>query len=81
MNIYKISQTENDGYDTFDSAVVIAKNEKDAQIMSPYDGENFDFEDDKYSWASCVENVKVEYIGVAGWGLSKGVVCASFNAG
>lgn len=80
MNIYKISQTENSSYDSFDSAVVIAENEINAQKMSPYDGKNFDFEDDKYSWASCIENVKVEYIGVAGWGLSKGVICASFKA-
>ena len=35
MNIYKISQSINNGYDTYDSAVVIAENEDDARTIHP----------------------------------------------
>jgi len=35
MNIYKISQTQNNDYDTYDSAVVIAENEKAAKRIHP----------------------------------------------
>jgi hypothetical protein len=35
MNLYLISQDENDDYDTFDSAVVAAKNEEDARTINP----------------------------------------------
>ncbi len=35
MNIYLISQDVVDGYDTFDSAVVVAKNKDDARTIHP----------------------------------------------
>ena len=35
MNIYLISQTENTGYDTYDSAVVCAENEEEARTTHP----------------------------------------------
>lgn len=35
MNIYLISQTENDGYDTYDSCVVVAENEDMARRITP----------------------------------------------
>ena len=35
MNLYLISQDENIGYDTYDSAVVAAKSEKDARTIHP----------------------------------------------
>ena len=36
MNLYLISQDSNRDYDTYDSAVVAAVNEKDASVMHPY---------------------------------------------
>jgi len=35
MNIYLLSQSENTGYDTFNSCVVIATNENDARELHP----------------------------------------------
>lgn len=35
MNIYKLSQEHVVGYDTYDSCVVIAKNEKEARAIHP----------------------------------------------
>lgn len=35
MNIYLLSQTENNGYDTYDSCVVIAETEKEAKLIHP----------------------------------------------
>ena len=35
MNIYKIEQNINKGYDTYDSLIVIAENEKEAKDFHP----------------------------------------------
>ncbi len=35
MNLYKISQDINDGYDTYSDAVVCAENEDDARLIHP----------------------------------------------
>jgi hypothetical protein len=37
MNLYLISQNANNGYDTYDSAVVAAKSESDARTINPCD--------------------------------------------
>ena len=74
MNIYVISQDENDGYDTFDSAVVAAKNEDEARHIQPSDWGGVD------AWALS-KNVKVQLIGTAVSGTQAGVILASFNAG
>lgn len=96
MNIYLISQKENNGYDTFDSAVVCADCEDQARDMHPrkqwdmtqkppgYVTERIDWNDvdELYSeWATKRENVKVTLIGKAAPGTPFGVICASFNAG
>ena len=85
MNIYRISQEENSGYDTFDSAIVCAESEKEAKRIIPSDkyADEAKFEDwDKYSsWCSSPEQVKVEYLGIAHNRMERGVILASFNAG
>jgi|WetSurMetagenome_2_1015567.scaffolds.fasta_scaffold106554_4 hypothetical protein len=90
MNIYRIYQTENVGYDTYDSAVVVAENEEEARMMNPaYKGTDTDiwplfmsnWEDEYSGWASSPENVSVEKIGIAVPGLRKGPIVSSFNAG
>lgn len=35
MNIYFLSQTENNNYDTYDSCVVIAETEEEAKLIHP----------------------------------------------
>ena len=80
MNIYKLSQTINDGYDTFDSfdsCVVIAENEEEAVKVHPNSYQNWDtrgqITGDSYykyenfdinDWAE-MEDIKVELIGIA----------------
>lgn len=86
MNLYLISQTVNDDYDTYDSAVVAAESEDEARKMHPGQSQGDFYEswwtrDTEYgSWASRLEDVKVELIGVSHENVSR-VICASFNAG
>jgi hypothetical protein len=78
MNLYLISQTENNGYDTYDSAVVCAPDMETARNIIPGGG----FWSDTWSeWASCPENVTVKYLGVASEEIKQGIVCSSYNAG
>lgn len=94
MNLYLISQSQVDGYDVFDSAVVAAENEQDAREMHPKDYKKWDSSAQKWyierhdgskayesyfsDW-SHVDDVKVEYLGETQH--ERGVICASFNAG
>ena len=81
LKLYKISQTVNCGYDTYDSAVVVAENKDGARRIHPRGTE--------YPWQSwywgvwCApEDVKAEFVGVPDDRFKSGdVVCASFNAG
>jgi len=84
MNLYLISQDENTGYDTYDSAVVCAPDEETARGMDPQTGEPVIFDPDKrmmWDWCSSPDKVKVKLIGLAMWDLPQGVVCSSYNAG
>ncbi len=85
MKIWVISQDVNGGYDTYDSAVVIAATEEDARNMHPSGSR-----DKKawkgpgawyYDWAHTPDQVKVELIGDALEDEEPRVVVASFNAG
>ncbi len=77
MNLYKISQTKNEGYDTFDAAIVCASSEDDAKTINP-DGAW----SDKWScWCGSLDDVTVELIGLAVEGAERGIVLSSFNAG
>ena len=79
MKLWLISQTETQGYDVYDSAVVAAESAEEASHLHP--GEYTTWDDNYPSWATKPENVKVELIGDAAPDVTKGVVCASFNAG
>lgn len=95
LKLYLIYQSQNVGYDTYDSAVVVAENEDEARDIHPSDSvKNYsDTKDLPYdstgrwdymfgSWAKSPEYVTAEYIGEASPHLKKGtVVCSSFNAG
>jgi hypothetical protein len=80
MKLYRISQNVNNGYDTYDSAVVAAETEEEAKMIHPsgneWDGKELGYD----SWCSA-EKVKVEYIGEAKEGTLKGIIVSSFNAG
>lgn len=87
MNLYKISQSANNDYDTYDSVIVAAENEDEARKThpSPYeeniDGMWWDRDDKHSSWAFKLDQVKVEFIGTAKEGTPKGIILASYNAG
>ena len=84
MKLFKIYQNINKGYDTYDSAVVIANSAEEAQKINPCGGSSdFSMYD---SWASRPDLVKVMYLGeVVGEPDSDiypgAIICASFNAG
>ena len=81
MNLYLISQSENGGYDTYDSAVVAAPDEETARQMHPSNGDSVKWGDRFGKWAYSPDGVKVEHIGTAVDGTPQGVICSSFNAG
>jgi hypothetical protein len=80
MNLYKISQTVNNDYDTYDSAVVAAETEDEARRIHPNSELREPEWDPWHVWAPHDE-IKVELIGTAAPGITKGVIVASFNAG
>ena len=80
MKLYKLTQTKRTAYDTYDSAIVCAENEEDAQLILPSTACKWD-EGCLGSWADKPEQVKVKEIGKANKNQKKGVILASFNAG
>lgn len=79
MNLYLLTQTENDDYDTYDSCIVAADSEDKARLITPASYGNGGF--DGCMWASSTELVTVELIGKAIKGTVAGVIIGSFNAG
>jgi len=74
MNLYLISQTVNQGCDTYDAAVVCAESEDDARLTKI----------GKKYWESMwapADAVEVKFLGPADPSVEAGVVLASFNAG
>jgi len=93
MNIYKLIRDDIGGYDTYDSAVVVAENEEQAKKMHPshtshpyiddYATEKWWEEDDMYkSWTHDLSKIQVTLIGKANKSFDKPqVIVASYNAG
>jgi len=82
MKLWLISQNTNNGYDTYDSAVVAAETEEAAKMMHPSNGKDIKPEPRwAQEWADKPEQVTCEYIGEAKDGTQKHVICASYNAG
>ena len=85
MKLFKISQSENNGWDTYDSAIVAAETEEDARKTHPSASQPYPRGEywDSYVWVSPkdISKVKVEYIGEAKEGTDEGAICSSFNAG
>jgi hypothetical protein len=94
LKIYLLTQTNNRGYDTYDSCVVVASSPEDARLMHPcgdmaWNGNRWAYTDGSppslwgaaAGWAYHPDNVTVEEIGVTLADTAPRVVCASFNAG
>ena len=93
MKLYLISQSVNNDWDTYDSAVVVAENETQAKHTSPCihyvwkDGcwnfvySEVDVRKDEHSTWCEPEDVQVQYIGEASESTKLGVVLSSFKAG
>lgn len=69
MKLYLISQSANTGYDTFDSAVIAAKNERDAQHTHPSTMFNIKWRDDyaEPRWMGVREDGSVWNCGNGDW--------------
>lgn len=80
MNIYLISQGVNNGYDTYDSAVVIAVNEEQALSIHPSGDDSDNSKLNIYGDWAAKEDITAELIGTTNTTKS-GVIIASFNAG
>lgn len=81
MKLFLIAQGEEDGYDSYDSAVVAAPDEETARNTDPSTGKPVDWSSRRFGdWASKPEHVTVRYLGEA-VDVEQGVVCASYNAG
>jgi asparagine synthetase A len=86
MNLYLLKQSVNNDWDTYDSVVVAAETEDEAQKIHPsVYNDDLDWyksiNDDYSSWAFKLEDVEVIFLGVAKEGTESGVILASFNAG
>ena len=95
LNLYLISQTINNDYDTYDSAVVAAASEEEARIIYPSTwGNDIRWSGSKWLWYvedgraheysasmwTSPNNVSVRFL-AAGYEGRAGTVLASFNAG
>lgn len=79
MNLYLISQNENNSYDTYDAAVVAAESEDEARQIHPSYPNGWLHKSN--TWATVPENVSVRLIGGATEGTKAGEILSSFNAG
>lgn len=69
MKLFKLTRTDDVGYDEYDSSVIAADTKEKALFISL-----------NYHWT--VDNkVEIEYIGTAKRGTKEGVILDSFNAG
>lgn len=93
MELWRITQDTNNGYDTYSDAIVAAETEELAKHTHPsnylwLDGkwkhERADgsyMEEGHYGTWADPQLVSVEHIGEAKDGTEAGVICASFHAG
>lgn len=83
MKLFLISQSQNNDWDTYASAVVAALDESDAKTIHPCSG-NTDWPKDEhgsYEWCKSPEQVTAKYIGEADDDIRRGVILASFRSG
>ena len=79
MNLYKVSQTENNDYDTYDAMIVAATTEDVARNTHPFPP---DWGHAMSTWCSTPDKATVELIGTTTNPYYDGeIVLASYNAG
>jgi len=80
MNLYKVSQTERDDYDTYDAMVVAASTEDVARNVNPT---ALGWDSGKHgAWCSTPDKATVELIGTTTNPYYDGeIVLSSYNAG
>jgi hypothetical protein len=82
VNLYLLSQSSNDGFDSYDSAVVAAPDDETARRIHP-EFKAGDEIDDWTPWMleqwAAPQELTVCYLGEAADGVAFGVVCASYN--
>ncbi len=79
MNIYLVSQDDNNGYDTYDAMVVCAASEDEARNLNPQGAEGWAW--DSGSWCSKPEKATVELIGTTSKYEEAQIILSSFHAG
>lgn len=83
--LYLISQDLNCGYDTYDSAVVVATSEAEAKKIAPgvyFLNSNYLRNDIEHDWVISPKKVTATMIGIANDVIPCGaIICASYNAG
>ena len=83
LKLYKISQDINNGYDTYDAAIVCASSEDEARYLHPRVG-YITADSNGLTWVtlSQINLVNVEYIGEASPNFDcPQAILASYNAG
>lgn len=77
MKLWKLTQNDENGYDTYDACIVAAPTEREARKILPSEFAKFG----DGTWARGIKTVKAELVGEAKKGTKAGVILASFNAG
>ncbi len=94
MKLFHVSQSVNDGYDTYSDFVVACQSEEEAKVIDPSgfykwhdDSWYFQYangteakEDRLYGSWCLPSQVTVKYLGEAAEGI-EGIICTSFHAG
>ena len=82
--IFLVSQNQNDGYDTYDSFVIVCNNEDEARNTNPegavWDGKTDVFYFNRSVWVEPSE-VNVSLIGMTDLYNENTIICSSFNSG
>jgi len=84
MNLYHVSQTQNDEYDTYSDFVICAETEDEARHADPNTGRRITEEGWKARWSDWCndpKHVSVRLIGAADESVEAGVICSSYHAG
>lgn len=84
MKLYKLTQNDCKGYDTYSAMLVSAENEEEAKRFHPFSfGRNIDNIDfwGNWGWAKRVENVITEYLGNCKPEEISRIIMVSFNKG
>lgn len=97
MKVFLLHQSDNQGWDTYDSMMVAADTEAEAKLYHPSTILEWKWDESREEWGEWVDGswrggsrndwafsprtVTAEYIGEARPGMEAGILISSFNAG